>query len=677
MQDLPMLNATRIRRGTDFLPDVDRLIRGIIRINEEQAATREANKAALAALKQSAAEIKSQLSSFEAVMIQEMRTRTRLEDEVRRLEELVVEHLADPAKQLRVDVRQYRQQIDTLRERLLELSLQIEARKQGIPIEEPGPAEAKPQPVVIPEPEKQPTPKEAVKPVPVRQPKPRVRTAEKIGPAQIVRKVPAWAWGGLSVILLAAVFGPMLLKGISAPLSEPTAEPSEPAPQAISPADQAKGAWLNADLGFISWMEALAGTSPDYLEDFSVSQSDWFTLELVPGSVLNDHITDGVLRIVDTPAVKTWYSIWREEGGDFILQFDLMPHEFSSDNKLIIDFRVGGGTGGNYLVEFQPGGRWSFLIGSVTGREELASGQAGPNDPDTAYQFQLYAFGDQMALMLDGGLLAYIEDDFSDSGATSVTITSEDPIDVEIDNIKYWDLSETNYHEGRDEDQAEAFYTPIRKVLAGAPPTFQENFETYQPYWEEMQVNFSDNKSVELSALVQDEGYILLNSAEELEYDLFQLNFPQLSAQAFAVRYDFAFYDAGAMASGLSTSIDAFWGPEDNREWFSTYCDFYQDSRTVFCGLFKLSDAGEWSEIFNRGRPFNKDVSETYTFLAIFYQGQTAIFLDGYFMGYTDGLDLYDRQLSIRFGNNNPDDEFGVRVDNIQFWNLDEVELTP
>ena len=39
LQVLPMLNATRIRRGPDFLPDVDRLIRGIERVREDQAAT--------------------------------------------------------------------------------------------------------------------------------------------------------------------------------------------------------------------------------------------------------------------------------------------------------------------------------------------------------------------------------------------------------------------------------------------------------------------------------------------------------------------------------------------------------------------------------------------------------------------------------------------------------------
>ena len=353
MKDLPMLNATRIRRGTDFLPDVDRLIRGIVRINEEQAATREANKAALAALKQSTAEIKSQLSNFEAVMIQEMRKRAQLEEEVQRLEELVSEHLSDPAKQLRVDVRTYHQQIEKLRERLLELSLQIEARKQGLVVEESSPAEEKPQPIPRLEPEERPASKEVRKSKPVRQPQPKSRRAQKIDLGQMLRKVPIWAWGGLVVVALGAIFGPMLWKGISATLLEPTGEPSEQAPQAISPADQAKQTWLNADHDFIFWMDALAGTSPDYFEDYSIPQHYWNesfvsfynereeTSQEVP---IADLVANGVLNIIDEPENNTHYGLRMDTQNfsNFILQFDINLKQFQYGSMLDLVFREGG-----------------------------------------------------------------------------------------------------------------------------------------------------------------------------------------------------------------------------------------------------------------------------------------------------------------------------------------------
>ena len=280
-----------------------------------------------------------------------------------------------------------------------------------------------------------------------------------------------------------------------------------------------------------------------------------------------------------------------------------------------------------------------------------------------------------MAVLWQGELLAYFEDDSFLEGGANLAVRSYKPIDVDIDNIEIWNLSDTNYLDelAAESSQAQAFYKPIREYLAHNVPTFQEDFETYRPYWEPMQVNFGEGFPVDLAVLVED-GAVFLNSPEDVEFNQFQLNFPQLSAQAFAIQYDFAFYNPGMLSSGLTTSVDAFWGPEGNHEWFSTYCDFWQDSQMVFCGLYKLSDAGEWSEIFNRGRPFYQDVSETYTLLAIFYQGQTAIFLDGYFMGYTDGLELFDRQMSIRFGIGNSEDEFGVRVDSIKFWDLDYLD---
>ncbi|MGD2028020.1 MAG: TIR domain-containing protein, partial [Anaerolineales bacterium] len=136
LQELPMLNATRIRRGKDFLPDVDRLIRGIERINADQAAQRAQNKAALAELNDSAAEIINRLNTFEALMIQDMRKRTQLEKEAQQLKERVREHLGDPKKQLRVDVGLFREQVEKLQDNLMELALQIEERKQTRALEE-------------------------------------------------------------------------------------------------------------------------------------------------------------------------------------------------------------------------------------------------------------------------------------------------------------------------------------------------------------------------------------------------------------------------------------------------------------------------------------------------------------------------------------------------------------
>ena len=136
LQELPMLNATRVRSGHDFIPDLDRLIRGIERISKEQDARRGRNKAALAALKQSAIEIKKQLAQVEALMIQETRKRTRLEKQALKFEAQVDDSLIDPGKLLLVDTSDFEQEIERLNEGLHELVLQVEARKQGLVTEE-------------------------------------------------------------------------------------------------------------------------------------------------------------------------------------------------------------------------------------------------------------------------------------------------------------------------------------------------------------------------------------------------------------------------------------------------------------------------------------------------------------------------------------------------------------
>ena len=98
LQELPMLNATSIRRGNDFYPDVERLVKGIERILDEHAARREENVSALTNYQKSAGEIISRLSGIEASLIQEMRKRTQLERDAQRVSEQILDYLNDQYK---------------------------------------------------------------------------------------------------------------------------------------------------------------------------------------------------------------------------------------------------------------------------------------------------------------------------------------------------------------------------------------------------------------------------------------------------------------------------------------------------------------------------------------------------------------------------------------------------
>ncbi|MEJ2759729.1 MAG: hypothetical protein P8046_14715, partial [Anaerolineales bacterium] len=136
LRELPMLNATRIRRGTDFEGDIDKLIRGVERIFAQQEATRQRNNAALQELKESTVSIMGQLSGFEALLIQEMRKRAQLEKQALEVEKQIKESLQEPGKQLHANIPALRNQVDALRDEIVELSFQIEERKQANKLKE-------------------------------------------------------------------------------------------------------------------------------------------------------------------------------------------------------------------------------------------------------------------------------------------------------------------------------------------------------------------------------------------------------------------------------------------------------------------------------------------------------------------------------------------------------------
>ena len=162
----------------------------------------------MTSFRETAGELSSRLAGIEASLIQEMRKRTQLEREAQRLSDQIAEYLKDPGKQLYADVSALKDQLERLQDSLMELHMQVEARKQGLPVE-PAP---EPEPAAVrPAPERSATLKE--KP-------PRQRRKPAAQQPSPFSKVPLWAWGaGLGVVLLVVagvVFGPSILESLSA-----------------------------------------------------------------------------------------------------------------------------------------------------------------------------------------------------------------------------------------------------------------------------------------------------------------------------------------------------------------------------------------------------------------------------------------------------------------------------
>jgi hypothetical protein len=671
LQELPMLNATRIRRGQDFLPDVDRLIRGIEHISEEQDTLRDRNKAALKDLKQSASEIQRQLSQFEALMIQEMRLRTRLEKQAQNIEAQVSDSLSQPGRMLLVDISAYRQEIEKLTEGLNELALQIEARKQGLVIEEEFEedpkleiAESRPEPVIV---KPAPRPKKKLRRPKVDRPGPDIKG--------ILAKVPIWVWGGALVLILSVIFGPDLYRGISTSLAEsvqstqtdePTKDPG------ADPADQEDS--LEESLGnqgVIEWIDHIDLTTPDFIEDFSIPQAYWYQDGGIEEGSHAGGVTDGVLRIVKDTEEATEVSAGSYPFGEnALLMFGFNPVNIESNTAVLASFREAEGRG--YSFYYQANGDWDLASVEGNNRTILARGNSIPLESGEYYLFSIFAYHNILVIKINGQVLSYEIDGAYSEGGASIAFIVEGALEADFDNIQIWNLSGVALYEDVFEThdvRARGFYRPIRDYLANAYPDFFDEFDTPQSYWEEVLLVYDGMEVGYLSEVVADGEIALETVGKDNVRNNFTLNFPQMHAEAFAIQYDFSFIESGS--PGLTTSLDTSWGPEDYLEYYSAFCDFDQTEQMVACGLYRQDSRGRNDQpMFGLHRSFFHGLDQPATLFLLFFQNKMAIFLDGHLMGYAEDLEMSDQQIAINFDNWDPEDDYQVKFHNIRFWDL-------
>lgn len=665
LQELPMLNATRIRSGHDFLPDLDRLIRGIEHISKEQDARREKNKAALAELKASASEIKQQLAQVEALMIQETRKRTRLEKQAQKIEAQVDDSLLDPGKTLLVDVEAFQQEVDKLTEGLYELALQVEARKQGHVIEdEPLPEleEKETEPVI-----KKPAPKPERKPLKPKVAKPRPDIGKTLS------KVPIWFWGVAAVVVIGVVFGiifgPDLYQSISASRSEsgqpiPTVEPNK-----VPTSGSADLEDLSGNQEVLDWIDQIDLTTPDFIEDFSIPQAYWYHDFWGLGLTSHDgSVTEGVLRIVKDTEESAEVSAGRYPFGDnALLLFGFNPDNIEQNTAVLVSFREEEDTG--YTFYYQANGNWNLEAVEGNNRTILANGNSFPLESGKFYQFHIFAYHNTLVVKLNGQILSYEVDDTYSEGVASIDLIVEGALEADLDNIQVWDLSEVALYEDLSishDVQAKNFYTPIRQYLAMISPDFEEDFSQQAPYMEQIMVN--DSTQTSMIDWVDEEKLKFDSTRFEAMEPVFNLSFPQMESGIAAVQLDFE-----CLQMGPDNELDIFYllgedegnlqgyifannpGPEDeeNNKFRWRVDELYPEESSHLAG-------GDIT-LFN-------EPDSQYSLLAIFYQSQAVMFLDGHFLGYVDGLDLSrDHKLHFTLGY---DDVVIANIDNIRYWDL-------
>ncbi|MEJ2759727.1 MAG: hypothetical protein P8046_14705, partial [Anaerolineales bacterium] len=237
--------------------------------------------------------------------------------------------------------------------------------------------------------------------------------------------------------------------------------------------------------------------------------------------------------------------------------------------------------------------------------------------------------------------------------------------------IAFWDLATLEYQADPKWPAAQEFYQPVRAYLSTTQPNFEENFETEQDYWKDVQLFGREYPFTTVATSVL-EGAININptlTAMENQAP-FAPVFPQLQGENVAFQFDFSFEEMDPINTVATYKIEELAGHQLGSAFI---CDFHWEDREVFCG-FDILQAGDlvgnsfqWVNI-----PDHQDIWHTYTVLVVYYEGNFFAFLDGHFAGYFEGLDPLGIQLvpRVEYQNN-----LILDLDNFKFWNLDDVML--
>jgi len=259
-------------------------------------------------------------------------------------------------------------------------------------------------------------------------------------------------------------------------------------------------------------LASIAERQPTFEEDFSSEQDYWeaATVNFSPFGQpergtdipLSNLVLDGALRIQDEPTEELTYEPNGINGflnaEDFVLQFDFTLHDFSYGSKYFLGFREGENQAYGLEISVTESGNGNWLLGAHQGGDgtTLVSGSTHLNigQPN---QIQLIVKSNQIALYKNGQPLTYLEDDTVTGDRTWMWFSSYKPIDVEIDNLKFWDLEGANVkvQEVSTEEPTLTptatpppswvtdFAEPILAAIAGRQPDFQDDFSDKSGGW--------------------------------------------------------------------------------------------------------------------------------------------------------------------------------------------------
>lgn len=236
-----------------------------------------------------------------------------------------------------------------------------------------------------------------------------------------------------------------------------------------------------------SILKTIAGKTPDYQDDFSDPGSGWPRDRRSFGNE-SDYQSGGYL-------ISNW-RVKRTDGGS-CTGVDIPSYPSFAGFVLEVDWKfLNQGTGtfttifrqdgaSHYGVNISPAGIFQFhknvegehvpLSETESSISSFVAGAEGLN------HLTLVARGYQMAVYVNHEPVMILADFSSSQGLISFGVCDGDPLQVEIDNVKVWDVSDVSIDFSP--VQIRAFAGPILSAVGKKAPDYQDDFENPKSGW--------------------------------------------------------------------------------------------------------------------------------------------------------------------------------------------------
>ena len=487
-----------------------------------------------------------------------------------------------------------------------------------------------------------------------------------------------WGFGSIVIVVLGIFQGPRLWQAI-------TASP-EPTPSELSPANEdetTQASMLNAANAFAEpILASIANRMPDFEEDFSTPQDYWrehyfFDGDEVP---LSEMVSDGVLRLTDEEPNR-WYEFQDHFSGEnFILQYDFMSDGTARGTTVYFKIR-GSQTDRFYRFSLQVNGYWRIEEdGPEPGEERIQEGNV-KLESNRFYTLKLISAGDQFAIYLEDEPLAYFQDSNltgKENALGAFAAYSYNELQVDIDNIKFWNLDEVRIISSTVTPTPTTtplpswvtdFAEPILDSIQERAPDFEDDFSQWQPDWQFNTGQYASGLDGENNAMEISNG--VMQMSVEPGWVGFAIQ-PAMQFNDFIMQVDVNLENLADQNGGAA---EIGWrGDQERGDDGMVVFSLHRSGNwlVTYQGDVASDLASGWQSI--RFKPGSSEITiiSLGTEFAIYLNDTPLTYIDD--VGQPPGAEIGLNLWAPPYTNQNTS---VIEYDNIKIWNLDGVDFSP